>query len=164
MNGYRVLIIFPLVTAWAFASIGSSSLEGLVKKCDLIVVAKVTKITLPVPDRFAEAIVSSVWKGRADTATVLFRASPSWSCDTACAVLNEDVLLFLHQGDGNIYTIAHAGRGRMPLRMVKGEVYATLWDNIRLGPGVSSIPGPDPRYDFIRSVRLDALRRLVRGR
>ena len=50
----------------------------------------------------------------------------------------------------------------MPLRVVKGDTYATFWDDVRLPDGTATIPGPEPEYSFIRSVELTRLRELVR--
>jgi hypothetical protein len=149
------------------------SLKRLVAGSDLIVVAKVTKVEdgpadpKPRDERFsavrvASAEVIETWKG-APVREVRFRASPIWTCDISTAKEGEEVVLFLTRGEGKpIMMIGHAGRGRLPLRVVQGDTYATFWDDVRLPDGTATIPGPEREYSFIRSVELTRLRELVR--
>ena len=57
--------------------------------------------------------------------------------------------------------IAHSGRGRMPIRVVNGEEYATYWVETILPVSVSVIEGPEPKYSFIRSASLKQLKAVV---
>jgi hypothetical protein len=67
----------------------------------------------------------------------------------------------LLRGD-ELRQLAHSGRGRMPLRTVENRRYATVWvTDVGLPSSVSTISGPEAEYDFIRSVPLDELVRLV---
>ena len=51
----------------------------------------------------------------------------------------------------------------MRLREVEGKTQATLWtDDVLLPKGTPTIPGPEPKYSFIRSVELSKLKELVR--
>jgi len=140
------------------------SLSELGRRSDVIVVARVTRIVSndpldPQSPRYATATVIQVWKGNPDH-TVEFLASPTWACDIADAALQERVLLFLdrdeHRPHG--YVIAFAGRGRMPLREVKGKVYVTVWSDVVLPDGIPVIPGPEPKYEFIVSVEVRVIR------
>ena len=55
-----------------------------------------------------------------------------------------------------------SGRGRMPLRDVQGRSYATIWVNdVLLPEGTPTIDGPDEKYELIRSIELDLLKKLV---
>jgi hypothetical protein len=50
----------------------------------------------------------------------------------------------------------------MPLRLIGGKRYATLWiEDVVLPGGTPTITGPEPRWRFIRSVRVSVLRYLV---
>lgn len=52
--------------------------------------------------------------------------------------------------------IAWSGRGRMPLRTVRGEKCVTLWTgDVRVPSSLKTIPGPESEYSsFIRSAKL----------
>ena len=81
---------------------------------------------------------------------------------TEDAVVGETALLFLYKGDDGTYGIKQAGRGRMPLRKLRGKTYATLWsDDIVLPAYAPVVPGPDARYKFIVSVELGYLKGLI---
>jgi hypothetical protein len=61
-----------------------------------------------------------------------------------------------------MFLMTNSGRGRMPLRTVGGQQCATVWvGDVRLPSSVLTIGGPDPKYSFIRSVRLTDLVELV---
>jgi hypothetical protein len=94
---------------------------------------------------------------------VRYVASPTRYCDIASAKAGERVVLFLEKRkDSAIMMIAHVGRGRMPLREVESKTYATLWSqDVLLPAGTATIPGPEPKYGFIRSVELKKLKELV---
>ena len=103
-----------------------------------------------------------MWKGT-NTATVEFLASPTWTCDISEAKKGETVLLFLTKsGKSRSYAIAHSGRGRLPLRTVAGKSYATFWPGVILPKDIPTIDGPEPKWDFIRSVEVTLLRDLVK--
>jgi hypothetical protein len=135
----------------------------LVQSSDIIVIAKVESVSHPpIGKRYAKAKVTEVWKG-AQTERVEFLASPTWTCDISEAKKGETVLLFLKKGGkSRSYTIAHAGRGRMPLRTMDSKSYAPLWPDIRLPKDTPTIDGPEPKCDFIRSVEVATLRDLVK--
>jgi hypothetical protein len=59
-------------------------------------------------------------------------------------------------GTNPFFAITWSGRGRMPLRIVDGIEYATLWTaDVSLPATLVSIDGPEKEYSsFIRSARL----------
>src|SRR5262249_53707456 len=131
-----VLITFPTVVS---AKVAEIPLKKLVAQSDLIILAKVSKIEdgpaeIKTQDdrvfprvKVATAQVIETWKGT-PLREVRFVASPLWTCDISDAEEGERVVLFLESRKGSpIPTIAHSGRGRMPLREVKGKLYATIW-------------------------------------
>jgi hypothetical protein len=152
------------------------SLKELVDASDLIVLAAETKLEdgpthlklgedeVRFPIKIATARVLEVWKGNA-VREVRYLASPSWICDISDAKVGERVVLFLVKPkDLPFRVIAHSGRGRMPLRDVKGKSYATIWaDDVRLPKGVVTISGAETKYEFIRSIDLSLLRSTVKA-
>jgi hypothetical protein len=174
-----LVVALVLIPAPVRARVASVTLRELVDRSDLIVVATVTKVedgpadllrTLRLEDprlpgvKVATAQVVEAWKGIAPR-EVRYVASPTWVCDISGASVGERVVLFLGKSDDSPFLwIAHTGRGRMPLRDVKGTPHATLWvDDVRLPPGVATIPGARPEYSFIRSVELRRLRLIVQA-
>jgi hypothetical protein len=149
----------------ASARIGSAPIDQLIAHSDAIVVAKVSEL-LPTSTSekdlvYATASIRRTLKG-ALTDSFLFRASGGWICDTSGALKDETALFFLGRGDDGTFYIQWAGRGRMPLREIDGRTYVTLWDNVVLPKDAPMVPGPDPRYDFIRSVELTYIEDLIR--
>lgn len=160
----RWCLLGTLLLSTASARIGSTTIEELIANSDAIVVAKVTEL-LPTSTRqgdlvYAAARVERSLKGSL-TQSFLFTASASWVCDTSGAVKDETALFFLGRGDDGIYYIRHAGRGRMPFRVIDGKTHVTLWKEVHLPEDAPLVPGPDPRYSFIRSVGLDYIEGLV---
>jgi hypothetical protein len=157
------VLLALLTETSALAKVGGISFDELVQRCDIIVVAKVESVTRSISgNRFAKAKITEVWNG-AETVRVEFLASPTWTCDVSEAKKGETVLLFLVKSDeSRSYMIAVSGRGRMPLRIVNGKSYATFWPEVRLPKDTATIDGPDPKWDFIRSVDVETLRDLVK--
>ena len=158
-----IAFVMLLTATQSFAKVVSVQFSNLVANCELIVIAKVESVTSPlIGKRYAKARVTEVWKGT-NTATVEFLASPAWTCDISEAKKGETVLLFLTKSDkSRSYAIAHSGRGRLPLRTVSGKSYAAFWPDVILPKDVPTIDGPEPKWDFIRSVEVDVLRDLVK--
>lgn len=166
-----ILMSFPTLLC---AKVAEIALKQLVASSDLIVLAKVLKVEdgptdikaesdgFP-PVKVATAQVVETWKG-SPVREVRYVASPLWTCDIADGEKGEQVVLFLEsRRSSGIMMIAHSGRGRMRLREVEGKTHATLWtDDVLLPKGTPTIPGPEPKYSFIRSVELSKLRELVR--
>lgn len=156
------ILLACTVATQTFAKVASISFEKLVQNSDLILVAKVESVTRPlIGKRYAKAKITEIWKGT-QAEQIEFLASPTWTCDISEAKKGETVLLFLSQGGkSRSYAIAHSGRGRMPLRTLEGKRYATIWPDIRLPTNTPTIDGPEPKWDFIRSVDVTILRDLV---
>ncbi|MDG3008422.1 hypothetical protein [Paludisphaera mucosa] len=174
---FRLLVVafltsFPLIV---WAKVAETSLKELATRSDLIVLAKVSKVEDGPADikteddrvfprvKVATARVVETWKGTPGP-EVRYVASSLWTCDISDAEEGEQVVLFLEtRKDSPIMTIAHSGRGRMPLREVKGKNHATIWsDDVQLPKGTVTIPGPEPKYSFVRSIELSILKALVR--
>jgi hypothetical protein len=156
------------------ASVGKITLKELVDGSDLIVLATVTKIedgpanlklgedVFP-PIKIATARVMEVWKGNTGH-EVRYVASSTWVCDISNAKIGERVVLFLMTPedwpkDWPFRLLAHSGRGRMLIRDVEGKAFATIrTHDVRLPKGLMTIPGPETKYEFYRSVELSQLR------
>ena len=169
---FLVLMTFPPIL---WAAVAEIALKELVVGSDVIVLAKVLTVedgpaeikteddrTFP-RVKVATAQVIETWKGT-PLQEVRYVASPLRTCDISDAEKGERVVLFLkNRNDSPIVMIAHLGRGGMPLREVEGKTYATLWcQDVLLPKGTATIPGPEPKYSFIRSVELSKLKELVR--
>jgi hypothetical protein len=130
-------------------------------RSELIVVARVVSV-VAFKDKpsVAFATVEETWKGLTHE-HIQFHASPSWQCDGARAVEGETVLLFLSRDPGKPYSIDASGRGRLPFRDIDGVKYVTILNDFVLPPGIPTVPGPDPKFSFMRSVELSRVRDLV---
>jgi hypothetical protein len=159
-----ILLSVFIFAAPAIAKVSSMPIEELVTGSEEIVIATVTDVSSkPAPHMkpiYASAVVQRTLKGSLAGAFRL-RAYPTWSCDISEAVKGETVLLFLRRSDDGYFTIQYAGRGRMPLRVVDGRTYVTLWDDVVLPKAVPTIAGPDPKYAFIVSVELAYIESLI---
>ena len=174
------------------AEVKDVAFKDFVVNSDPIVVAKVTKVEAGPAQReridpmmpalrFAIAQVIETWKGT-PARELRFVASSSWVCDTSSAEEGERVVLFLaRRKDSTIMSIAHAGRGRMPLREVGAKSFAVLQHEIILPTATPTIseqksarwslaatrPGkPATPLTFTyseASIELGVLRRLVRS-
>lgn len=125
----------------------------------------------------AEAQVVRLIKGQVGTSKLYFLAESTWTCDIAEARPGEDALLFLDdskwtaaEGPGflsnlatftegaPVFDIAHAGRGRMPLRKFKERDYAAYWDHDVVMPNeLPNIEGPTPEWSLERFADEQAL-------
>jgi len=45
----------------------------------------------------------------------------------------------------------------MPIRRIDGQEFATVWDEVILPKEIEQRPGPNRKYEFIRSARLQDL-------
>lgn len=153
-RGLVLLVALLGIPAIARAEVRAVAIEEIAAWSERIVIARVTKIEdapadferddagMP-PLKVATAEVLETWKGK-PTREVRYIASPDWMCDTSHAEKGERVLLFLDYAhwrkDRSFLRIAHSGRGRLPLREVKGTWYAALQDEIILPRGTPTIP------------------------
>lgn len=160
--------------------VGRTTLAELVRVSDLIVVGKVTDTMLIRGIKVAEVDAGQILKGTLQGKKLYYLAQPTWICDTSEARKGESALLFLCKAPNRISAmnfkepagfrrklraiaeqapfavIAWSGRGRMPLRKIEGEQYATVWSgDVRLPSHIRTIPGPEPEFSgFIRSAKL----------
>jgi hypothetical protein len=131
--------------------------------------------------KVATAQVIETWKGKPER-EVRYVASPSWVCDTSYAEVGERVVLFLvRRTDSTFLAIAHAGRGRMPLRDVADKPYAELGSGVILPKGTPTTseektgrlplrptepgkPAPEPlTFTYVvESIEFGVLRKLAR--
>ena len=177
MKATRCIAIFLVVATphLAMAKVAGTTLGDLAKISPTIVLAKVERTSKIDGRNWAEARVLEVIKGPALT-TLHFLAEPTWTCDISEAKDGEKVLLFLQPAataewmfkkrpehlPNESFLIAWSGRGRMPLREISGERYATLWSDVRLPESVRTHSGPEPKYSFIRSARLSDILVVIR--
>jgi hypothetical protein len=114
----------PTVT---LASAPEATLTGLAVTADVIVVAKVERVSADAgAGRLAEARVLAVWKGKPDP-VVTFRASKSWECDVSDAQDGETVVLFLvKKPKTTVMSITYWGQGRIPIREEGGKALVFL--------------------------------------
>ena len=112
----------PSPDPWEVRSISPSDLVAL---SDYIVVAAVTKVESAGEDlRVATATVVDRWKGDPGPA-IRFRASGTWTCDISSAKAGESSILFLTRTAGQeALSIAHSGRGRLPIKEIDGTLWA----------------------------------------
>jgi hypothetical protein len=168
----------------AQAKVAPGKLEDMAGSSDVIVLARVEEVISVRDLKVARAVPQEVFKGSLKQESFSFVASPTWACDISDAVRGETALLFLRRAKGStvsldglgkpavtidhtpLYRIAWSGRGRMPLRMLRGERYTTLWTgDVILPRGIETVPGPEARYaSFIRSARLSDILRVITPR
>jgi hypothetical protein len=137
------------------AKVRLMSLSEFVEGANFIGVVRVERISSGIPflkRRHATATVVESWKGQAN-GTVTFRATPTWTCDISDARKGEETVVFIRGGELEL-----SGRGRMPIFTREGRRLAAVWPDVRLPPGLVTEAGPEPPYDFIRGVAVDALR------
>ena len=184
-----VLLTIVGLTGWLHGRVGSIAFSTLVKDSDEIVLGRVVDVITVKDAKIARVKVLETYKGE-KVDELFFFAQPTWVCDISEAVKNETILLFLrHYSDKReglekmflpslpspqaleaagvgkaMFLIVDNGRGRMPLRMIGGQRYATVWiDDVRLPPSVHTLGGPKTRSTFIRSVLLNDIVGLVQG-
>jgi hypothetical protein len=185
----RVTILLTVVSLSAriHAKVGSVEFSTLVREADVIVLGNVVDVTTLKGVKVARVKVLETYKGpKVDE--LFFLAQPTWVCDISEAVKGETALLLLHSytdprsgmekmflaplpsrkelegaaAGKPMFLIIDSGRGRMPLRTIKGQQYATLWvGDVRLPASVQTVRDPNQNYSFIPSVRLTDLVRLV---
>ena len=146
------------------AEVAIVAFEHVVRGSDLIAVARVVSVEPRLSDprghRFARASVIEVWKGSQEVREIEFLASPTWPCDMATAEAGETVVLFLERESSEpYYTIAHAGRGRMPIHTFAKKRFATFWGDMILPKGTRTEQTRGSRSG--RSIEVSILRNLV---
>jgi hypothetical protein len=177
------------VAARLHAKVGSVEFAALVKASDVVVLGNVVDVSTVDGVKVARVKVIETYKGT-KVDQLFFLAQPTWICDISEAMKGETALLFLtayedrwkgselillkplptrealqRAGVGQaMFQIVDSGRGRMPLRSVGGEKYATVWvGDVRLPVSVRTISGPKPDRSFIRSAALSDIVGLVQS-
>ncbi len=153
------LLMASVLAVPAQARVARTTLVDLARNADAIVIARVEGVPsfdgLPV----ARAVPTRVLKGNLGQGPLHFVAGPTWSCDMSTAVRGETVLLFLNRAETDrfsrkgyrqpgarvpvkpLYTLAHSGRGRMPLRTVQGRTHVVLPFDVEAPGEVPVVPG-----------------------
>jgi hypothetical protein len=154
------------------AKVGRIKLGELIRGSDCILLAQVEQMLTIDGLKVAKAVPRQVLKGSPNVTTLYFVADKTWTCDISTAQTGETALLFLVKAKSDrierrmirkptarvtlkpLFLIGDSGRGRMPMRTVKGRTYVTLWTgDVELPTQIRNIPGPE-RYSFIRSALL----------
>ncbi len=149
-----VAVMALLTEASALAKIAPATLADVVERAEFIGIVRVDRVSRGIPllvRRRATATILESWKGQRE-GTVTFIAQPTWTCDISDAKRGEEAVVFI-SGD----ELVLAGRGRMPIFTRGTSRLATIWPDVRLPPDIETGHGPDPQYDFIRSVLVDDL-------
>jgi hypothetical protein len=120
-----VITLFQPIASLARPPI--ATLTGLAVTADVIVVAKVERVSADAgASSLAEARVLAVWKGEPDP-TITFRASKSWECDVSDAQEGETVALFLvKEPRTTVMSIAYWGQGRISIKEEDGKASVFL--------------------------------------
>jgi hypothetical protein len=109
----HLLVLACVLAGPATAKKGPSDLADLVAEADVIVTGTVVGIVGPDDDQVARLAVTTTLKGEA-RASLQFKASPSWQCDTTSAKVGDRLLLFLRSHSGRLVVVG-SGTGIMSL-------------------------------------------------
>ncbi|MDQ6655444.1 MAG: hypothetical protein M3Y80_06500 [Verrucomicrobiota bacterium] len=141
----------------------SQPLETVVWESELIVVAKVTAVSLHGSEKsYATAKVVEVWRGTPPPA-VEFLAEPACACDISEAQAGETVVLFLVRGQpSRSYLLDASGGGRMSLQVEHDIEFASASGYIILPDAFKTTPATKDG-EYPRLVRLDTLREAVKA-
>ena len=162
-----LLIACVFAPVSAFAKLSSVLLDRMVEVSDHIVYATVTGVTSSKVNgctiKHATVAVSKVLKGPV-VANLQYDA-PIGDCwdyseSTSDAQVGESILLFLQKQNSTL-VISVWGRGRMAIRQSAGRTYATLTPDVLLSKEAPTIPGPDAKQPWIKSVELGYLEREI---
>jgi hypothetical protein len=176
----QLALVLSLASSWLPAPVGPpvfkvpvATLGDLTDRAKIIVVGEVTAVNgdwRSAPGelyRVADVRVTKVLKGPADLRQIRYVAQGTWTCDITGGEVGERGVYFLSESKlgaaaGLVYSIAHSGRGRMELRTIEGEVFATVWSgDVLLPKSIRTVDGPEPQYTFIRSVPLGELQEAI---
>jgi hypothetical protein len=161
--------------------IGPIPIEKFIELANYIIFGKVQAVISVEGVRVARVEVMRTLKGT-PVNEIYYLAQSTWTCDISEAEIEETALFFFANyqfspvsrefeepigfkeqvvaltNGSSFQQILHAGRGRMPLRIVAGEDYLTIWTgDVILPKHIKTIPGPEPAYDFIQSVSSDEI-------
>lgn len=176
----RSVLVVGMLVAFApsalSAKVAGTTLAEVVASSAIIVLGTDISVEQRGSWRIARFRVESTLKGDAPD-ELFYLASPTWSCDIATAQAGEQALLLLTAPQGGsllrpgppsrfhgetVYRIAFAGRGRLPLSLIDGETYATVWSSeLQLPVELSTVIGPEPEFAFIRRTRFEPLQQSI---
>lgn len=157
-----VLVVLGFVSAAAaYAYSAIISIEELVAKAPVVALVRVVSIrevrTAHGVETHAQATVLESWKGSLP-GQIEYIASPGWySCDTSTARIGEMIVLFAERDeDAGMYRIAHFGRGRMQVGLVRGTLHAAI-DEVTFPAGMVT---REPNFPHREVVSLSDLKKL----
>ena len=158
------------------AKVSATNISELIGSADVIVLAKVTKVSggdvasgqRNSKGAVAIAEVVESWKGE-PSKTVKFSVEATWDCDVSGATVNELTVLSLnrkYKGSGRprvlpgVHFLSFWGRGRMPIVEQDGKLFARVQGEVLLPKGaLESSRSPEFLGDNL--VGLDNLRAYV---
>ena len=146
-----------------YSRVATIEVSTLIKTSTMIMVGRVIDVTTDKGARIAHVKVQTIYKGK-KLKSVDVLAQRTWVCDISDAAKGEVALFFLHSGtqDRTVFIISDNGRGKMPLRMIDGQQYVTLWaDDVRVPTQIRSVAGPNHDQRWARSVQLSDLVALI---
>jgi len=179
-RSFLALMTLSLAAGAASADLASVRLEQLVQRADIIAVAKVDEVRKVHTTKIAFATLQEPLKGGTKRARVAFIAEGTWACDESTAVEGETVLLFLSRArpalerlpgivprlqevlfemerqGATLYTISHAGGGRMPLSKQDGKEVAQVRSGLVILPpslAPAALDRPVPADTLLTHVR-----------
>jgi len=172
------------------ARVAPIDFSTLVRKADVVVLGKVVSVETINGVKIARVKVLETYKGRR-LDVLSFVAQPTWTSDISDALKGESALLLLHlyakqdlpaepalcspfsprsspeelEAGGAVrpvFLLVGSGRGRMPLRIIAGQRYVTLWvHDVRLPASIRTVAGPQPKFSYIRSVQFSDIVELM---
>jgi hypothetical protein len=135
-----VLAALGLIIAATPIKVATIAVNELFKQSKVITLAEVESITFVAKTKIATAKILKTYKGKPTGQTVKFVAQETWACDISNAIKGEKVLLYLVSTSTGIkdegvnaaakelatkgemlYSIGHAGRGRIPILSTESE-------------------------------------------
>lgn len=143
-----------------WARVAPTDLRGLIAQSDVIVLARVDRVETIEGVRLAVLVVERTLMAPPSKEWALALTS-LWVCDISTAVLGERGLFFLQpyhkgpedtaafpprfqeivaaRGFGQVRSITHYGRGRMPLRLIDGEEHVAVYGDVALPPNLEAV-------------------------
>jgi hypothetical protein len=177
-----VATIVVLCVQTISAGVGSTNLDSFIQGCDLVVRGTVVEIVItPHGTRLATLNITETLRGRTNSTTVRYIASPFYTEDISDGKVGESVVLFLQkfrkppkdyppeinkvtQGEP-LFFIVVAGRGRLVPTRIRGVdyVYFRKKGVILLPKKLLEVWTPDPKDSALGTVRLHDLLDYIRA-
>ena len=175
------LVAVLLLAAAVRAKVARTSLGEMARSADTIVIARVERVAAHDGLSVARALPLEVLKGSVGDGSFYFIASPTWSCDMSAAVQGETALLLLDTATSDqfsrkgsrqpsvrvpvtpLYTLTHAGRGRLPQRMVNGQAQLVLPFDVDVPRIAATPPGSGSERTSLRTAVIEVIRQELRS-